>query len=131
MKRILAAMLLAVSGLLASLAVAQPASAAQGALAGTWVSVDVGDGSDQVLSIVGSGVRNYSVFYVDHAATVCGGAPAKVVGTGKLQGDVLQTVGTLTCKPGGNVFRARIGIAYEYDAGTDTLTDEFGNVWTR
>lgn len=110
---------------------AAPASAAGGTLAGTWTSVDT-DGSAQTLSIVGSGRHAYSVIYYDESATsACGGNPALVTGPGFVDGNDLVTAGPLVCLPGGNVFRSRITLGYAYDAGSDTLTDDFGIVWHR
>jgi hypothetical protein len=105
--------------------------ASTGELAGTWTSVDA-DGSVQTLDITGSGETAYSMVYVDESATgVCNGAPARVSGPGVVDGDGVQMFGTLVCLPGGNVFRSRITLGYEYDPGAGTLTDSFGIVWHR
>ena len=109
---------------------APSAAAAQGPLAGTWTSVD-GDGSAQTLNVSGSGTRAYSVVYRDEEATsACGGNPAQVAGPGYVVGEDLLTVGTIVCVPGGNSL-GRIEIFYDYDAATDTLTDQFGIQWYR
>jgi hypothetical protein len=105
--------------------------ASTGELAGTWISVDA-DGSVQTLDITGSGETAYSMVYVDESATgACNGAPARVSGPGFVDGDVVVMFGTLVCLPGGNVFRSRLTLGYEFDPGTDTLTDSFGIVWHR
>lgn len=110
---------------------APPATAAQGPLAGTWTSTDT-DGSNQTLTITGSGRRAYAVTYFDDAATsLCDGAPAMVTGSGRVDGDDLFTRGAATCLPGGNRLRGVITIDYTYDAASDTLTDAFGIVWSR
>ncbi len=110
---------------------APPASAAGGPLAGTWVSVDT-DGSSQTLDITGSGVRAYAVTYFDESATsACEGGPARVSGPGFVDGDGIVLVGPGVCLDGGGVFAKRIAIGYHYDAGTDTLTDDFGIEWQR
>ena len=110
---------------------APPATAAQGPLAGTWTSTDT-DGSNQTLTITGSGRRAYAVTYFDDAATsLCDGAPAMVNGSGRVDGDDLFTRGAAVCLPGGNRLRGVITIDYTYDAATDTLTDAFGIVWSR
>jgi hypothetical protein len=112
-------------------AVAPSASAASGPLAGTWTSVD-NDGSNQVLDISGSGNRAYSMAYTDDAATgACGGDPARISGPGFVEGEDLLMVGSIVCLPGGNGLRERISIFFDYDAGSDTLTDDFGIVWQR
>lgn len=105
--------------------------ASSGQLAGTWTSID-GDGSVQTLSITGSGQTAYAMVYVDESATgACNGAPARVSGPGFVDGDGVLMFGTLVCLPGGNVFRSRITLGYEYDPGAGTLTDSFGIVWHR
>jgi hypothetical protein len=105
--------------------------ASTGGLAGSWTSVD-NDGSLQTLDITGSGEKAYSMVYYDESATgVCDGAPARVSGPGFVVDDGVVMFGTLVCQPGGNVLRSRLTLAYEYDAGTDTLTDSFGIVWSR
>jgi hypothetical protein len=48
-----------------------------------------------------------------------------------VDGDSLVAVGVLVCLPGGNVLRERLAIGYQYDPGTDTLTDDFGILWHR
>jgi hypothetical protein len=109
----------------------QPASAASGDLAGTWTSTDT-DGSSQTLDVSGSGNNSYSMYLFDDSATsACGGAPAKLVGTGVLDGNDLTMTGALVCLPGGNQLRFRIDYGFVYSAGTDTLTDDAGVVWTR
>jgi len=115
----------------AGLALAPGASAASGPLAGTWTSVD-NDGSNQVLDISGSGNRAYSMAYVDDSATsACGGDPARISGPGFVEGEDVLMVGSIVCLPGGNGLRERISIYFDYDAGSDTLTDDFGIVWHR
>ena len=115
----------------ASAVFAPTALAAGGELAGTWTSVD-SDGSNQTLDIMGSGNRVYSMIYFDESATnACDGDPARVTGPGFVDGDELVMVGSVVCLPGGNPFRSRFHISYDYDAGTDTLTDAFGIVWYR
>jgi hypothetical protein len=105
--------------------------ASSGGLAGSWTSVDA-DGSLQTLDITGSGQTAYSMVYVDESATgACDGARARVSGPGFVDGDVVVMYGTLVCLPGGNVFRSRLTLSYEYDPDTGTLTDSFGIVWHR
>lgn len=109
-----------------------PASAAEGPLAGTWVSVDI-DGSNQTLTLHGAGKQSYAAFLRDDFTSgVCGGPPAKLAGTALVDGDELLVRGTLVCLPGGNpVPRVRVAVGFAYDAQTDTLTDEAGVVWER
>jgi len=115
----------------ACLVPASAATAKAGALSGTWTSID-NDGSSQTLDITGSGQGSYAMFLTDDSATsACGGALAKLVGSGTSDGDLLQMSGALVCLPGGNVLRGRVGILFVYAPATDTLTDETGVTWHR
>jgi hypothetical protein len=105
-------------------------AAAAGGFAGSWSATDFPDGSSMHLKLEGGG-GHFSVHMVDDAASVCGGAPANVVGSGVAEGNELWTRVTLTCKPGGNFIRHRLDIALTYDATDDTLTDDAGIVWSR
>jgi hypothetical protein len=107
---------------------ASPARADQG-FAGRWVATD-GDGSNLVLSIHGDAGR-YAVREVDDAASVCGGAPAAVNGSGVAQGETLEVAATLVCLPRGNVFRHRLQLSFVLDTSTDTLMDNDGVTWQR
>lgn len=111
---------------------APPASAAQGELAGTWASIDL-DGSNQTLRITGAGAPAYAMFLSDDATSgACGGPPAKLVGSGRVDGDELLMRGVLVCLPGGNpVGREQFYFAFEHDDAADTLTDSTGVVWHR
>lgn len=124
---------LAVGVALAACAVAGTAAgaaAAGGQLSGTWTSTD-NDGSSQTLRITGSGLETYAMSLYDASASVCGGAPAGVVGTGQRDGDTVTFDGALQCRPGGNFLRGRLTLGFEYSAADDTLTDDTGVVWTR
>ncbi|MGN6781605.1 MAG: hypothetical protein ACTHJH_08900 [Marmoricola sp.] len=131
MKRTRVALTLGAALALLAPGAASTASAAAGPLAGTWTSVDT-DGSNQTLSVTGTGSHAYAMVYVDDAATgVCGGSPAKVTGPGYTFGDDVVMVGALTCRPGGNPLRSRVVLTYVSDGATDTLNDNFGIVWHR
>lgn len=109
---------------------APPAIAAQGELAGTWTSID-SDGSNQTLTITGSGNRVYAISLFDDAASLCGGDPALAQGAGRVDDGQLSTRVAAVCLPKGNRLRGVIDIGFSYDEGTDTLTDDFGIVWSR
>ena len=114
-----------------ALGVATSAAASAGTgFVGSWSATDH-DGSNLSLSVQGGGSGHYAVRERDEAATVCGGAPAQVVGAGTADGAFLGVPVTLTCLPGGNVFRQRVFISFTYDANSDTLTDNEGVIWTR
>jgi hypothetical protein len=108
-----------------------PAGAGSGTpFDGGWTSTDT-DGSHQTLTVTGSAASKRAVTLYDDMASTCGGAPAQVSGSATADGAYLTMRGTLTCRPRGNIFRTRVGIAWEYDATTDTITDDFGVTWTR
>ena len=98
---------------------------------GTWTATD-NDGSSLTLYISGSGTRGaHAVFYVDDAASVCGGGPANAIGSGFVNDGTLDTLLAPVCLPGGNAARGRVFLSFTYDSGTDTLTDNTGVIWSR
>ena len=118
-----------------SLALALPAAsfaaAPTSSFTGTWVSTD-GDGSHQTL-VVSAGNRP-SVVYQDFYASGCDnfGGPATHwvgAGTGSVDGDVLYV--SFHKSGCGAFLMGGYEDYFTYDAGTNTLTDSFGIVWTR
>lgn len=118
-----------------SLALALPAAAFAAAptspFTGSWTSTD-GDGSSQTL-VVSTGKRP-SVIYQDFYASGCDnyGGPATHwvgAGTGSVEGDVLWV--SFHKSGCGTFLQGGYGDFYTYDAGTDTLTDQFLIVWYR
>jgi hypothetical protein len=99
---------------------------------GSWTSIDI-DGSHQTLDIQGSGQSGHHamVLFDDSATTACQGSPARVQGSGLVDGDSLLMTGTLTCMPGGNPVRGRTSVRFVYNPGTDTLSDDSGVTWYR
>ena len=128
--RVLRELGLVLVGCSAMTALAIPPAYADSGFAGSWTATDVIDGSSITLSIHGAGPR-YSAREVDAAASVCDGAPASLSGGGKAEGDVLEIRMTLQCLPGGNIFRGQFPFVFFYDAGTDTLTDGDGVLYSR
>lgn len=100
--------------------------------AGTWESIDVVDGSFQTLRISGSTqAGTYGTQLHDTVAQVCGGGPADVQGPGRLDVQLFVTF-TLSCPGGSSPLHGRVGtLVYAYHTGSDTLTDDSGNVWYR
>ena len=124
-----------VTGALLTLALAaSPVSAAPAVgsqFAGLWVSTDF-DGSTQVLDVAAGGTPR--VTYQDFYASSCDdhGSPSThwvAAGRGWVDGDLL----VIEYHKSGCGFFTIGGYAdfYTYDAGTDTLTDSVGIVWTR
>lgn len=119
------------AALLVPATAATAAGGGGGALAGTWTSMDA-DGSHQSLDITGSGNRVYSMVYIDDSATdACGGDPARLSGPGFVDGDSVLMVAALVCLPGGNDFRERLTVGFQYDSENDILIDDFDIVWSR
>lgn len=118
---------------LGALFVVAPVSAAPTStqFTGIWVSTDT-DGSSQMLIV--SGGRSPSVVYQDFYASGCDtfGGPSThwvAAGKGRVDGDTLW-VGFH--KSGCGWFgKGGYGDFYAYDAGTDTLVDQFGITWYR
>ena len=124
--------LLAISMAVATLLAVVPAvTAADAGLAGTWVSTD-GDGSTQALAI-GRGATP-AVTYQDFYASSCAGdgVPSThfvASGRGTIDGDVLW-VEFRNGRCGRHAI-GPFGLGFAYDAGSDTLTDDFGITWYR
>ena len=129
MRRVVAG---AISVWLVSLLVLAPAASAAGsAFAGTWVSID-SDASTQTL-VIGPGPTP-TVTYQDFYANSCASHGARSThfvasGRGTVDGDSLW----VEFRNGG-CGRHKIGpfgLGFGYDAGSDTLTDDFGITWYR
>ncbi len=118
-------------------AVAVPAGAAPPSpFTGAWTSIDI-DGSSQRLTIGGGPAPRVQL--LDDGASVCGldenGDPiwaARATGRAAVAGDVLTVDLDLYCLARPTYFLDTFaGLEYTYDAGTDTLTDGLGVVWSR
>lgn len=105
-------------------------AAPEAGINGSWVSVDL-DGSNQTLSIHGSGDHRSMTLYDDLASNACDGDPARGQGSGTLDGDVLFVRATITCQPGGSLVHGHVELAFAYDSETDTIVDFSGVVWER
>jgi hypothetical protein len=115
-----------------SLGVAAGTSAPGDVFQGIWTSIDL-DGSHQTLDVRGSGQQgHHAMFLFDESATRnCNGTPAHAQGSGVVDGNSLVMTGQLTCVPGGNPLRGPVSLLFQYDPGTDTLTDDSGATWYR
>lgn len=131
MRRVLTGILalwLVVAGMLA---LAPAVAAADPGFAGTWVSIDT-DGSTQGLAI-GRG-STPAVTYEDFYASSCANDGAQAThfvatGRGTIDGSSLW----VEFRNGGCGWH-KIGpfsLGFSYDAGSDTLTDDFGITWYR
>ncbi len=117
-------------------AMAAPAGAAPSPFTGAWTAVDI-DGSDMRMAIGGG--PSPRVLLIDYGASVCGlddsGVPlyaARVTGRATIEGDVLSADLDVYCHARPTFFLGTFpGAEYTYDAGTDTLLDGIGVVWSR
>lgn len=114
----------------AQVAAASAASADSSAFGGRWASTDL-DGSNQSLDIRGASNGHRAMSMYDDAAGICGGAPALVSGAGTISGTTITMRAAIACLPGGNPLPGRVSVEFSYDAGTDTLVDQFGVTWHR
>lgn len=103
---------------------------------GSWTSVDPVDGSNQRMAIGGGPAPR--VLLYDDGATVCGldelGEPvhaARVTGRGTVDGTTLSVDLDVYCLASPTYLLGSFAGVFEYDAGTDTLTDGIGIVWSR
>lgn len=114
------------------------ARAASAPFLGVWESTDV-DGSYQVLTI-GSGPGNsHHVRYYDFGASVCGVDPetGQILYAGGAHGSLTRFGNVLTgtlpfyCRTAPPTFWGNVTFYLTYDPATDSITDGWGNVWTR
>ena len=124
-------LVLAIAGVL-GLALAPAVGAAGSPFSGTWISIDDGDGSTQLLT-VGRG-STPAAPYQDFYASTCdnaGSPTTHFVATGR--GTVDDGSMWVDFRNGGcgRTGIGAFGLGFWYDAGTDTITDDFGITWSR
>jgi hypothetical protein len=95
---------------------------------GSWESTDVFDGSHQTLTISSDGPQ--VTYHDDKASVACGGRPAQGSGIGSISGTQLTVTLSVSClaplEPHGTAT-----YTFTYNVSKDTLSDQFGDVWTR
>jgi hypothetical protein len=118
-----------------------PASDPQSPFAGTWVSTSDEDGGAQTMTVRVSAGGAVEITVTDTIATVCGGTPSTMTGTGQID-DSTQLVipaPVYTCDDG-SVAEPLSGPPLEeqlrdwtlvLDPETDTLSDGVGGLWLR
>ena len=94
---------------------------------GHWQSIDT-DGSNQVMALGGAGTTRKATMR-DDFASVCGGGVAIVRGIGTVAGDTMSGTFVVRCANGTPV--PDTFLSWEYDSASNTLTDNFGVVWSR
>jgi hypothetical protein len=117
-----------------------PAADPRSSFLGTWFSADA-DRSTQTMTARASGDGAVDIVVHDDYASVCSGVPSTMAGTGQLEGstELLIPSPVYTCDDGsqpealsGPPLEEQLqNLTFTHDPGTDTLTDNFGSVWTR
>jgi len=113
------------------------AAAAPDPFKGTWHSIDT-DGSNQTLHIGGGPGGSYHMVYYDDGASVCGFdangdflAAASAVGRLGPLGNTISTLAPVYCLASPRyLYDLDAYFEYTYQAGTDTLVDQWGTVWS-
>jgi hypothetical protein len=117
-----------------------PSGGRQSSFVGTWTASDP-DGSNLTLVIEVSEDGTVEMLLEDDYASVCSGASSSVTGTGSLESDTVVVIPTpsFTCDDGtepqalsGPPLEEQLqNLTINYHAATDTITDNFGLVWSR
>jgi hypothetical protein len=118
-----------------------PASDPQSPFAGTWVSTSDADGGTQTMTVTVSADDAVEIVVSDTIATVCGGTPSTMTGTGRIEGGTALVIPApnYTCDDGSEP-ETLTGPPLQdqlrdwtlfLDPQTDTLSDGVGGVWLR
>ncbi|HET7237019.1 MAG TPA: hypothetical protein VFK59_11390 [Actinomycetota bacterium] len=119
-----------------------PASDPQSPFAGTWVSTSDADGGTQTMTVEVSDDGAVKITVLDDVATVCGGTPSTMTGTGGIEADGTQLVinaRVYTCDDGSEpetlsgppLEEQLLDLTFVLDAESETLTDSFRGLWLR
>jgi hypothetical protein len=118
-----------------------PASDPRSPFAGTWVSTSDADGGTQTMTVRVSHDGAVEITVLDTIATVCSGTPSTMTGTGRIEGGTQLVIPApvYTCDDrsepqavSGPPLQEQLrNLTFVLDAGTETLTDNFGGVWLR
>jgi hypothetical protein len=118
-----------------------PASDPQSPFAGTWVSVSDADGGTQTMIVSVSPDGVVEIVVTDDVATVCGGSPSTMTGTGRIDSGTQFVIPSpvYTCDDGSEPETLSGPPLQEQlrdwtlflDPETDTLSDGVGGVWVR
>ena len=117
-----------------------PPNGPQSPLVATWVAIE-SDGSTHTATFTISGEGVVEMVANDDYASVCSGAPSTMTGTGRSEGDTMVVIPEpiFTCDDGSQpealsgppLDEQLQNLTFTYDPERDTLTDNFGTVWTR
>jgi hypothetical protein len=111
------------------------------AFLGAWLSTSDADGGTQVMTVRAAPDGAVEILVTDDVASVCSGTPSTMTGAGRVEGDTKLVIPApdyrcddgrepeaLSGRPLGEQLH---NLTFERDAGTETLTDNFGGVWLR
>jgi len=105
---------------------------------GEWESTDFSDDSHQTLTVEQTVTNTFSIVYIDERASICGvdeqGVPsiaAQAEGEGNSSSNTLSVNLVFSCAGDTEWLSQPYSIVLEYNIGIDSLTDNFGNNWTR
>ena len=118
-----------------------PASDPQSPFAGTWISTSDADGGTQTMTVQVFADGAVEIVVRDTIATVCGGTPSTMTGTGRIEGGTSLVIPApaYTCDDGSGP-EAVSGPPLDeqlrdwtlfLDPETDALSDGVGGVWLR
>jgi hypothetical protein len=117
-----------------------PVAVLQSPFRGTWMTSD-GDGSTPTMTVEVSDDGVIEITVHDDYASVCSGAASTMTGAGRLEGDTALVIPApvLTCDDGSEpealsgppLEEQLLDLTFTHDPESDTLTDNFGSVWSR
>ena len=118
-----------------------PASQTSSPFEGTWISTSDADGGTQTMIVSVSAEGAVEITVRDDVATVCGGNPSTMTGTGRIEGGTQLVIPApaYTCDDGSEP-EALSGPPLEeqlrdwtlvHDPQNDALSDGFGGLWQR
>jgi hypothetical protein len=118
-----------------------PATDPRSPFEGTWVSTSDADGGTQTMIVSVSAEGTVEITVLDDVATVCGGTPSTMTGTGRIEGGAALVIPapvytcddgtepeTLSGPPLEEILRDWTLVR---DPETDTLSDGAGGLWWR
>src|SRR3990170_1976698 len=118
-----------------------PASDPRSPFAGTWISTSDADGGTQTMTVQVFADGAVEIVVTDDVATVCSLTPSTMTGTGRIEAGTALVIPApvYTCDDGsepetlsGPPLEEQLrDLTFVLDAGTETLTDNFGGVWLR
>jgi hypothetical protein len=109
--------------------VATPAEQPTRFFLGRWTSTDA-DGSSQTMTILATGEETYEMVLHDDFTGPCSGSSTDT-GTGRLEGAGTLVIRSITMRCDDGRVLGSGDLIFVHDPETDTITDDFGVVWSR